>query len=231
MEKEKQRNTELKGLLNEIVQTYTQTSERCKSEAKRLRQQVDEATNYFEDLKKEQKKTGIKLEEEKQLRTKDTNLIKALRAQVLTLEEKLEKEKVNSQIAVRKNEELLNKERQRNLDLEELLKKMAQEKAQRESIALENVRAYKELKRGYKELYEQYEGTTMTLEAERVQVLTLEERLERLKKLENEPLQEENEKLQEKFIRIIQELHQTQKRCESEATRVFDMDMDERKKM
>ena len=108
---------------------------------------------------------------------------------------------------------------------------MAQEKAQRESIALENVRAYKELKRGYKELYEQYEGTTMTLEAERIQVLTLEERLERLKKLENEPLQEENEKLQEKFIRIIQELHQTQKRCESEATRVFDMDMDERKKM
>ena len=209
MEKEKQRNTELKGLLNEIVQTYTQTSERCKSEAKRLRQQVDEATNYFEDLKKEQKKTGIKLEEEKQLRTKDTNLIKALRAQVLTLEEKLEKEKVNSQIAVRKNEELLNKERQRNLDLEELLKKMAQEKAQRESIALENVRAYKELKRGYKELYEQYKGTTMTLEAERVQVLTLEERLERLKKLENEPLQEENEKLQEKFIRKIQELHQT----------------------
>ena len=146
------------------------------------------------------------------------------------MEEKLEKEKVNSQIAVRKNEELLNKERQRNLDLEKLLKKMAQEKAQRESIALENVRAYKELKRGYKELYEQYEGTTMTLEAERVQVLTLEERLERLKKLENEPLQEENEKLQEKFIRIIQELHQTQKRCESEATRVFDMDMDERKK-
>ena len=147
------------------------------------------------------------------------------------MEEKLEKEKVNSQIAVRKNEELLNKERQRNLDLEELLKKMAQEKAQRESIALENVRAYKELKRGYKEIYEQYEGTTMTLEAERVQVLTLEERLERLKKLENEPLQKENEKLQEKFIRIIQELHQTQKRYESEATRVFDMDMDERKKM
>ena len=64
------------------------------------------------------------------------------------MEEKLEKEKVNSQIAVRKKEELLNKERQRNLDLEELLKKMAQEKAQRESIALENVRAYKELKRG-----------------------------------------------------------------------------------
>ena len=105
---------------------------------------------------------------------------------------------------------------------------MAQEKAQRESIALENVRAYKELKRGYKELYEQYKGTTMTLEAERVQVLTLEERL---KNLENEPLQKENEKLQEKFIRIIQELHQTQKRCESEANRVFDMDMEERKKM
>ena len=61
MEKEKQRNTELKGLLNEIVQTYTQTSERCKSEAKRLRQQVDEATNYFEDLKKEQKRQELNL--------------------------------------------------------------------------------------------------------------------------------------------------------------------------
>ena len=90
---------------------------------------------------------------------------------------------------------------------------------------------FKELERRYNELHEKYEGTTMTLEAERVQVLTLEERLERLKKLENEPLQKENEKLQEKFIRIIQELHQTQKRCESEATRVFDMDMDGRKKM
>ena len=35
------------------------------------------------------------------------------------MEEKLEKEKVNSQIAVRKNEELLNKERQRNLAAQE----------------------------------------------------------------------------------------------------------------
>ena len=37
----------------------------------------------------------------------------------------------------------------------------------------------------------------MTLEAKRSQVLTLEERLERLKSLEYKALQEENEKLQE----------------------------------
>ena len=53
----------------------------------------------------------------------------------------------------------------------------------------------------------------MTLEAERAQVLNLEERLERLEwseRLENEALQKDNEKLQEEFFKVNQELHQTQ---------------------
>ena len=118
--------------------------------------------------------------------------------------------------AIRENEEFLNKERQRSSSLEELLKKMAQEKAQKESIALENVRAYEELKRRYNELNEQYEGTTMTLGAERDK-----ERLEKSERLENESPQKDNEKLQEEFIKVNQEIHQTQKRCESKATKVF----------
>ena len=55
-------------------------------------------------------------------------------------------------VIIRENEKLLNKERQRSSNLEELFKEMAQEKAQRESIALENVRAYEELQRRYNEL-------------------------------------------------------------------------------
>ena len=55
----------------------------------------------------------------------------------------------------------------------------------------------------------------MTLEAERAQVLILEERLEGF---ENEALQKDTEK----FNRINQELHQTQKRCKSEATKTFE---------
>ena len=53
----------------------------------------------------------------------------------------------------------------------------------------------------------------MTLEAERAQVFNLEERLERLEwseRLENEALQKDNEKLQEEFFKVNQELHQTQ---------------------
>ena len=87
--------------------------------------------------------------------------LEAKKAQVLTLEEKLERLKSLENKALQEENEKFQGESEELVEL----------------IALENYPAYEELERNYDALYKQYEGTTMTLEAERAQVLTLEEKL------------------------------------------------------